>query len=138
MELITAEIREKLLENARRREEDEDYQAWPVVKLFDPAGAGTWLISEMDPECEDYLFGLADLGMDCAELGTILLSELVDAPRMFGLGIERDRFFEAKYPLIVYARAGWAARRIVERGPELERLGREHNESHPGRENEAA
>ena len=46
MELVTAELREKLLANGKKRDCDHV----PVVRWFNPAGAGTWLVSELDPE----------------------------------------------------------------------------------------
>lgn len=47
----------------------------PVVKLFVPWGAGTWLLSEID-EDGDRAFGLCDLGFGEPELGYVSLSEL--------------------------------------------------------------
>src|SRR3546814_5234392 len=41
----------------------------PVVKLFNPVGAATWLATELDAD-NDTLFGLADLGFGCPELGS--------------------------------------------------------------------
>ena len=59
MKLLTEEQRTKLLANGTRRGADHK----PVVKLFNPCGAGTWLLSELDPEFPDECgFGLADLG----------------------------------------------------------------------------
>jgi hypothetical protein len=57
MILLTAELRERLLANGRRRGLDHV----PVVKFFNPLGVGTWLATELD-EDGDTLFGLADLG----------------------------------------------------------------------------
>ena len=60
----------------------------PVVKLFNPCGAGTWLLSELDPEFPDECgFGLADLGFGTPELGSIGLLELTEYRGPFGLGI---------------------------------------------------
>ena len=86
---------------------------FPVVKLFTPDAAATWLLSEIDPDEPDIAFGLCDLGMDCAELGSVSLSELRGIRGRLGLPVERDRGFTATHPLIVYARAGWKANRIV-------------------------
>ena len=85
----------------------------PVVKLFTPDGAATWLLSEIDPEQPDIAFGLCDLGMECAELGSVSLSELRSIRGRLGLPVERDRGFKATHPLIVYARAAWKVDRIV-------------------------
>ena len=54
MQLITPELREQLLANGARRSADH----FPVLKLFNPTGAATWLVTEMDPDDHDYLFGL--------------------------------------------------------------------------------
>ena len=66
MKLLTEEQRTKLLANGTRRGADHK----PVAKLFNPCGAGTWLLSELDPEYPDECgFGLADLGnyvLECA------------------------------------------------------------------------
>jgi len=70
----------------------------PVLKLFNPAGAGTWLISGMAAD-GDTLSGLCDLGMGCPELGAVSLSELTSVKLPFGLTIERDVGFEGRAPL---------------------------------------
>ena len=75
---------------------------WPVVKLFNPAGAATWLLTELDPEDEDVAWGLCDLGMGFPEFGTVRISELENFRGQFGLGIERDLYFEAKAPISRY------------------------------------
>ena len=68
----------------------------PVVKWFNACGAGTWLLSELDPEYPDECaFGLADLGFGTPELGSIGLLELTEYRGPFGLGIERDIHFTA-------------------------------------------
>ena len=120
MELITPEQRETLLANGARRGADHT----PVVKFFNPCGAGTWLVTELDPEDESIAFGLADLGFHTPEVGSFSLSELEAFQGPFGLGIERDLYFEAKYTLSAYAEAARAEGRIVEYGTELEAAGR--------------
>jgi hypothetical protein len=84
------------------------------VKLFYPASAATWLLTELDPVDEDIAWGLCDLGMGCAEFGTVRISELASFRGRFGLGIERDRFFEAKAPISRYITAADHAGRITE------------------------
>ena len=116
MELVTPEIREKLLANGAQRGTDHK----PVVKLFNPCGAGTWLVTELDPEEPSIAFGLADLGFGCPEAGSFSLDELEAFKGPFGLGIERDLYFEGKFSLSVYAEAARAAGRIVEHGPEFD------------------
>ena len=117
MKLITKKHRERLLRNGRNPDRDHP----PALKLFDPTGAATWLISELDPEDPDIAHCLADLGMGYPELGTVRISELQAFRGRFGLGIERDRNFRANgRPMSVYAQAARAAGRIVEHGPTLD------------------
>ena len=121
MKLLTEAQRTKLLANGTRRGPDNK----PVVKLFNPCGAGTWLLSEFDPEYQDECgFGLADLGFGTPELGSICLLRLIEYRGPFGLGIDRDIHFTANYPLSIYVEAARAAEHIVESGPELEAAAR--------------
>ncbi len=83
----------------------------PVVRFFNPVGAATWLATELD--ADGILFGLADLGFGCPELGSFSLAELEAVRLPFGLCIERDLLFEASHPLSVYAEAARAAGSIV-------------------------
>ena len=116
MKLLTEEQRTKLLANGARRGDHK-----PVVKWCNPCGAGTWLLTELDPEYPDECgFGLADLGFGTPESGSIGLLELIEYRGSFGLGIERDIHFTAAFPLSIYAEAARAAGHIVESGPELE------------------
>lgn len=85
----------------------------PVVKFFDPAGAATWLITEVMDD-EDSLFGLCDLGMGTPELGYVSFAELKQTKNRLSIHLERDLFFSARYPLSVYAEAARKAERIVE------------------------
>ena len=91
------------------------------MRLFNPTGAGTWLLTELDPDHpDDYGFGLADLGMGFPELGEIGVGEISEFRGLMGLGIERDMYFRPKYAISIYAEAARAAGRIVEFGPELD------------------
>jgi len=86
----------------RRRATGASFDPWPVVKLFNPLGAATWLATELDVD-GDTLFGLADLGFGCPELGSFSLSEISAIRLPFGLRIERDEHFEGRAPLSVWA-----------------------------------
>lgn len=108
MILLTPELRDRLLANGRLGDVDHI----PVVKFFNPVGAATWLATELD-EDGDTLFGLADLGFGCPELGSFSLVEIASVRLAFGLGIERDLYFEGAFPLSVYAEAARKAGRIV-------------------------
>ncbi len=120
MKLITEKQREKLLANGADRDGDHV----PVVKLFNPCGAGTWIVTELEPEDPSVAFGLADLGFGFPELGSFSLEELEAFRGPFGLGIERDLHFQGRYAISTYAEAARAAGHIVEYGPELEAAAR--------------
>lgn len=124
MKLLTTTIRDQLLRNGQQRaaldqagEDDPDFV--PVVKLFTPDAACTWLLTELDPDDPDIAFGLCDLGMGCPELGSVLISELESVRGRLGLPVERDLHFRADYPISVYARAAWNAAAITECPQEL-------------------
>lgn len=64
-----------------------------ICKLFNPGGAGTWYLYEQ--EDEDIFWAFVNLGdRECAECGTISMSELLAFRGAWGLKIERDKFFE--------------------------------------------
>jgi len=82
----------------------------PVVKFFNPLGAATWLATELyddgvagESHASLRLFGLADLGFGCPELGCFSLSELAGIRLSFGLQIERDIGFSTTVSLSVWA-----------------------------------
>ena len=116
MKLLTKPIREKLIANGKAQDEvrgtEDEIDFKPVVKLFNPCGAGTWLLTELDSEDPDIAFGLCDLGMDCPELGSVRISELESVRGPFGLGIERDLYWSADKTLLEYAREAWTLGRI--------------------------
>jgi hypothetical protein len=107
MKLLTKALREKLIKNnnvnlAAILKDGNTTDFKPVVKLFNPVGAATWLISELDPETNN-MFGLCYLGYGSPELGYVSLDELTEVELPFNLGIERDITWEADRTLSVYA-----------------------------------
>lgn len=117
MILIPPELREQLrandlarIEALRRGEAAPD--PVPVVRFFNPVGAATWLATELDED--GILFGVADLGFGCPEMGSYALEELESIRLPFGLSIERDILFEGKFPLSVYAEAARRAGSLIE------------------------
>ena len=104
MQLITDELRERLLANGRRTAAGEDHDPPPVVKLFTPDAGATWLLTELDPDDPERAFGLCDLGLGFPELGYVSLAELRQLRGPLGLPVERDLNFVARHPISVYAR----------------------------------
>ncbi|ESX20944.1 single-stranded DNA endonuclease [Mesorhizobium sp. LSJC255A00] len=90
MILITNPLRARLLAHGAA---GADIDHFPVVKLFDPTGAATSLLSELEAD-GDTLFGLCDLGFGFPELGSVSLAELASVKGPLGLGIERDLHFQ--------------------------------------------
>ena len=107
MELITAEQRRQLIDNWNL----EGDALRPVVKIFSPVGSATWLIASMNPQDEDTLYGLCDLGLGDPEIGYVRLSELqsitvrVPPGRSVAIGLERDLYFKPSHSLSTYAAA---------------------------------
>lgn len=111
MQLILESQKAELLANWRRgcelanQDRDAEYDPRPVLKLFNPCGAATWLLTEIvDGDEEDtILFGLCDLGFGSPELGYVSLAELASVRLMGGaVGIERDIHFRATKTLSEY------------------------------------
>ena len=115
MALLTPELRAALRANAdaaRHASAARGHDPAPVVKFFSPVGAATWLATELDPD-GDTLFGLADLGFGCPELGYFSLAEIEALRLPFGLTVERDLFFASRHPLSVWADAARSAGSIL-------------------------
>lgn len=107
MDLLTPELRTALRTNAAAHRAAQaagvcEPDPAPVVKFFNPVGAATWLASELDAD-GDTLFGLADLGFGCPELGAFSLAEIAAVRLPFGLSIERDDGFSSEAALSVWA-----------------------------------
>ncbi|MBP0617820.1 DUF2958 domain-containing protein [Jiella mangrovi] len=113
MKLITNAQRERMLKNGRLTAQGETIDPHPVVKLFTPNGAATWLLTELDPSQPDVAFGLCDLGVGCPELGYVSLAELASVRGRLGLAVERDLHFQADKPLSAYTAAALKAEAIV-------------------------
>ena len=108
MELLTKDIRKRLLRNGEvRKLFAEDGRAEPdfipVVKLFTPDAQCTWLLTELDPTDPDIAFGLCDLGMGFPELGSVSIAELATVRGPLGLPVEREIHFVATRTISAYA-----------------------------------
>lgn len=119
MQLLLDSHRALLLANGRRSAAGEDIDPHPVVKLFTPDAAASWLLTEVDPDNPGIAFGLCDLGLGCPELGTVRLSEIAALRGRFRLPVERDMYFEGHGPLSAYVVAARRADRIVTDAPAI-------------------
>jgi hypothetical protein len=120
--LIPAELREKMIENARdvMKERGDDHP--PIVKLFSIASNATWLLSELNPFEPTIAYGLCDLGIGFPELGYVSLEELesIQHPSLPIPLIVRDEHFDAEYLMSVYAEAARQHQSITENPAHLQ------------------
>ncbi|WP_246048262.1 DUF2958 domain-containing protein [Hankyongella ginsenosidimutans] len=100
---------------------DERFDPFPVVKFFNPVGAATWIATELYDD-GDTLFGLADLGFGCPEMGVFSLTEIAGVRLPFGLFIERDEHFEPLAPLSLWSDTARRMGAIVLAEAELRRI----------------
>lgn len=111
-------------------ESGQAFDPWPVLKMFNPAGAATWIATELADD-GDTLFGLADLGFGCPELGSFSLTELASVRLPFGLGIERDLHFEPLARLSVWTAGARRCGSIIGAEAALRRARRDQLPSDP-------
>ena len=118
MDLLTPDLRARLRRQRRRPRPRSDTalpnrtpRRWSSCSIR--VGAATWLATELDDD-GDALFGLADLGFGCPELGSFSLGEIAALRLRFGLGIERDLSFASPIPLSVWADAARRAGSIAQ------------------------
>jgi hypothetical protein len=108
MQLITKQIRKQLednyIETQAAETSERNFDPRPVVKLFNPVGSQTWLITEIEPGTNN-AFGLCDMGMGSPELGYVSIDKLaaLKLPGWPNMGIERDIHFEADLTISEYA-----------------------------------
>ena len=114
MKILTKHQLAQLLKNGREAAKSDDFDPYPVVKLFTPDADCTWLLAWLEPGDTDLAYGLCDLGVGCPELGTVRLSELVATRGKLGLPIERDLTWTATNPLHDYARLSLTRRLLVD------------------------
>lgn len=116
MDMLEPNALDSLINNHREQQrvkgtrEERDFV--PVVKLFYPAGAATWLLTECAPD--GLAFGLCDMGFGTPELGYVSLDELAALKGPGGIGIEQDVFWKGDKPLSRYADEARARGRIME------------------------
>ena len=109
MKVITKEIEKKLRANAKK--EGVDYaDLKPVVKLFQPDGAATMLLSTLDDD--GVVQGVFDLGLGHVEMGPAYLPEILATKGKMGLSIERDAWFKAEKTVAQYWSDSQATQRL--------------------------
>lgn len=113
MNLLTDELRDRLLVNGRRSREEAEFDPEPVVRLYLPDGVAVWLFSEIDPRHPDHIFGISDQGEGVLEMCYLSLAELHEIRGELGHPVERDLHFTAKMTINEYADEARRVGRIV-------------------------
>ena len=91
MKLLTKALLNRFSQVGRQEDKKD-----PIViaKFFNPTGAGTWYATEYDPK-DQIFFGYVSIFGDWNdEWGFFSLDELESFKGRFGLGIERDLYFD--------------------------------------------
>lgn len=89
MELLTPELRSRL---PKLYSQDGNQNPTVYAKFFFPAGCWTWLVTEGEPDCDDFRFFGYIIGHD-KEWGYFSLAEL-ESINLHGLTVERDLYFK--------------------------------------------
>ncbi|MGO4169937.1 DUF2958 domain-containing protein [Novosphingobium sp. YAF33] len=124
MTLLSPGIGALLAANFEHCARNPRFDPFPLVRLFNPTGRAVWLVSEIYPD-DDTLYGLADLGLGCAELGIFSLREIEAIDLPLGMKIARDLVFTTRHRLSVWAEASRLAGSIPDAAELLSRLVRE-------------
>ena len=125
---ILSALRANARASRRHEQRDERFDPFPVVKFFNPVGAATWIATELYDD-GDTLFGLADLGFGCPEMGVFSLTEIAGVRLPFGLFIERDEHFEPLAPLSLWSDTARRMGAIVLAEAELRRITDSRNDN---------
>jgi hypothetical protein len=91
MKLLTKELQARFAKLGRQ---EDSIDPIVVAKFFNPTGAGTWYATEYDPESKEFFGFVSIFGDWNDEWGSFSLAELENYQGKFGLGIERDLYFD--------------------------------------------
>ena len=91
MKLMTQKLEKRFAQVGRQRSVKD-----PIViaKFFNPAGAGTWYATEYNAKSKLFFGYVSIFGDWNDEWGSFSLTELESVKGMFGLGIERDLYWQ--------------------------------------------
>ncbi len=91
MKLLTKQLVDRFQQVGRQEDKSD-----PVIiaKFFNPTGAGTWYATEYNPSDKTFYGYVSIFGDWNDEWGYFSLTELESLKGPFGLGIERDIYFQ--------------------------------------------
>ena len=93
MKLLTKQLEDRF---AQIGSQVESRDPLVIAKFFNPTGAGTWYAIAYYPETRSFYGYVSIFGDLNDEWGFFALDELISYKGRFGLGIERDRYFEER------------------------------------------
>lgn len=94
MQLLTEELKRRFREVGVQGMTNTDPLI--IAKFFNPVGPGTWYATEYD-ENDEIFFGYVSIFGDWNdEWGSFSLAELQEFKGLFGIGIERDLYWQEK------------------------------------------
>jgi hypothetical protein len=91
MKLMTKELEKRFAQIGSQADEKDPLV---IAKYFNPTGAGTWYATEYNPETRLFFGYVSIFGDWNDEWGSFSLDELENYRGRFGLGIERDLYFQ--------------------------------------------
>ncbi|PLP97919.1 DUF2958 domain-containing protein [Cupriavidus pauculus] len=112
--LITAAQRAQLIANGREARNRMVHDFHPVVRLYTPDARATWLLAAIDPNDEDLVYGLCDIGIGMPSLDRIKVSVLEALAGPCGRRVLNDRYFRPTRTLGEYTSLSQANGSIVE------------------------
>lgn len=93
MKLLTKELLARFAKLGRQENSSDPIV---VAKFFNPCGAGTWYATEYDPASQEFFGFVSIFGDWNDEWGSFSLADLESYRGQFGIGIERDLYFDEK------------------------------------------
>lgn len=91
---LTKEVENRMAKYPLYSQDGKGADAIVTAKFFYPAGAWTWYVLEYDTEGKDTCYGIVINGYGEGEYGYFSLKELQSIHGLFGLGVERDMYFD--------------------------------------------
>lgn len=91
MKLLTQELVDRFQQIGRQEDKSDPLI---IAKFFNPTGAGTWYATEYNPSDKTFYGYVSIFGDWNDEWGYFSLTELESLKGPFGLGIERDIYFQ--------------------------------------------
>ena len=91
---ITKEVENRMAKYPLYSQDGKGEEAIATAKFFMCMGSWTWYVLEYDTNDKDTCYGIVVNGYGECEYGYFSLKELQSVRNRFGLGVERDMYFD--------------------------------------------